>query len=343
MTGLEHTPAAPGTRAAASASALPRVLLLYHRNATTTAAYLEAALRRAARVTTVGDGQEVHVPREATVPLPDLLGALGERVDLVLEVEGENVRAAGHRDAGVPCAWWAIDSHLHTSYDRHFFDAKRYDHVFVAQKHHVVRYQDWAWVPASWLPLAADPDVFRPAGGPLAYDVGFVGSVLPGLHEARQRLLVHLLERFERVLVARGAFRDDAARELSSCCAVFNRSLHEDVNMRVFEAMACGRPLVTDRLPAKCGLEELAVDGEHLVLYDDADLEVTLARLLADEGAPDRLGAAGRALVLGRHTYDHRARRILEAMGVSPGGVSPGGATAPSTGRACHAGLEGVP
>lgn len=293
----------------------PRILLLYHRNATTTAAYLEAALREVAQVTTAGEGQDVPLARGASIAVPTLLERLGGRFDLVLEVEGENVDTHGHQDADVPCAWWAIDSHLHMSYDQHFFRAKRYDHVFVAQKHHVVRYQDWAWVPSSWLPLAADPDVFRPSEAKLDFDVGFVGSVLPGLHDARRRLLTRLLARFDRVLVARGVFREEAARELSRCRLVFNRSLHEDLNMRVFEALACGRPLLTDRLPAKCGLGEVAQDGEHVILYDDATLEATVERYLKDEGAAERIGRAGREHVLGAHTYAHRAEALLGVLG----------------------------
>jgi glycosyltransferase involved in cell wall biosynthesis len=295
-----------------------RVLLLYHANPTTTAAYLEAALREVATVTVAGEGQEVSLPRNATTSIPDLLDRLGERFDLVLEVEGENVATSGHRDAGVPCAWWAIDSHLHMSYDAHFFRAKSFDHVFVAQKHHVVRYAEWAWVSSSWLPLAADPVVFAPLDAPRSFDVGFVGNVLPGLHDARRVLLGRLVARFDRVLVARGAWREYVARELARCRFVFNRSLHEDVNMRVFEAVACGRPLLTDRLAAKCGLAELFTDGEHLILYDDGSLEETVERWLCDEAAAERIAAAGREHVRTAHTYAHRARTILDHFGLVP-------------------------
>lgn len=294
----------------------PRVLLLYHRDPTTTAAYLEPALRAHARVTVAGEGHEVHLPRGVPIALPALLEKFGERFDLVLEVEGQPVDTSGHQDVDPPCAWWAIDSHLHTSYDRHFFQARRYDHVFVAQKHHVSRYQDWAWVSSSWLPLAADPDVFKPVPGEPAFDVGFVGSLLAGLHDARRALVGRLLERFGRVLVARGAFREEAARELSRCRLVFNRSLHEDVNMRVFEAMACGRPLLTDRLPSKCGLEEVLTDGETAFLYDDRTLEETVRRLLGEPALVERVGQAGRAHVLAAHTYRHRAAELLRVLGI---------------------------
>lgn len=294
----------------------PKVLLLYHHNPTTTAAYLEGALQERAQLTTAGEGQEVALSRTARVSLPRLLDRLGTRFDLILEVEGENVDTEGHEELDVPCAWWAIDSHLHMSYDRHFFKARVYDHIFVAQKHHVARYQDWAWTSSSWLPLAADPSVFRPEPAELSFDVGFVGSALPGLHDARRGLLKRILRRFDRVLIARGAFRRDAARELSRCRLVFNRSLHRDVNMRVYEAMACGRPLLTDRLPDECGLEAVARDGETAFLYDDVTLEDTIASLLEDEERLDRVAQAGRDCILAAHSYEHRVHEILRVLGL---------------------------
>lgn len=300
----------------------PRVLLLYHANPTTTAAYLEAALRQMARLTVAGEGQEVALPRNAKISLPDLLDRLGVDFDLVLEVEGENVETTGHTDVQIPCAWWAIDSHLHMSYDHHFFRARVFDHVFVAQKHHVARYRDWAWVSSSWLPLAADPAVFAPHEGPRVFDVGFVGNALPGLHEARRHLLSRLVACCERVLVARGAWREEVARELARCRLVFNRSLHEDVNMRVFEALACGRPLLTDRLDLKCGLEDLFTDGRHLILYDDATLEKTAERWLRDEADAEQIAVSGRKHVLKYHTYANRARSALRFLGLTIGAGS---------------------
>jgi len=183
-----------------SQDARPRILLLYNRNETTTASYLEAALRRTADVVTAGDRQQVHVARGTQLPIPRLLEHLGAPLDLVLEVEGDNVDAVGQEDVETPCAWWAIDSHLHMSYDHHFHRAGVFDHVFVAQKHHVYRYKEWAWIEASWLPLAADPDVFKPKDEPHVFDVGFVGNMLPGLHEGRRQLLKRIYNRFDREL-----------------------------------------------------------------------------------------------------------------------------------------------
>lgn len=295
----------------------PRLLLLYHRDPTTTAAYLEAALRQVADVTTAGEGQEVHLDPRAHVFLPELLSRLGRDFDAVLEVQGNSVEVSGQDQAGVPCAWWAIDTHLYyMNYCHHFFRARAFDHVFVAQKQHVHRYQEWAWTAASWLPLAADPAVFRPFPLEQTADVGFVGSVRAGLHEARRDLLGRLNRRFPRLSFARGLWREDAARFMSSCRLVFNRSLHEDVNMRVFEAASCARPLLTDRLPRDCGLEELFEDGRHLLLYDDRDLEAVVERWLADPASAEQVGAAAREHVLAHHTYAHRAAEVLRVLGL---------------------------
>jgi len=301
-----------------SQDARPRILLLYNRNETTTASYLEAALRRTADVVTAGDRQQVHVARGTQLPIPRLLEHFGAPVDLVLEVEGDNVDAVGQEDVETPCAWWAIDSHLHMSYDHHFHRAGVFDHVFVAQKHHVYRYKEWAWTEASWLPLAADPDVFQPKDEPHVFDVGFVGNMLPGLHEGRRQLLKRIYKRFDRVGIHRGVWREEASRVIARSRLAFNRSLHEDVNMRVFEVLACGRPLLTDRLPEKCGLGELFDLERDLVLYDNASLEKTIERWLADPAGADEIGRTGRAHVLASHTYDHRAREILRVFGLQP-------------------------
>ena len=65
-------------------------------------------------------------------------------------------------------------------------------------------------------------------------------------------------------------FFDAMARTYSASRIVFNRSIRNDVNMRVFEALACGSLLLTNDL-ADNGQAELFRDGEHLATYADAE------------------------------------------------------------------------
>jgi Glycosyl transferases group 1/Methyltransferase domain len=104
------------------------------------------------------------------------------------------------------------------------------------------------------------------------------------------------------------------ARAYSSARLVFNRSIKNDVNMRVFEALASGSMLVTNELTAN-GQAELYRDGVHLATYaDQEDLLDKLAFYLERESLREKIAAAGRADVLEKHTYSHRMERLLREV-----------------------------
>ncbi len=72
--------------------------------------------------------------------------------------------------------------------------------------------------------------------------------------------------------------------------------------LKVLEAMACGRPVVS----TPKGAEGLAVrDGEHLLLAEGAEaFAEAVIRLLEDETLRQRLGEAGRTLVMERYDWE---------------------------------------
>ncbi len=106
------------------------------------------------------------------------------------------------------------------------------------------------------------------------------------------------------------------ARTYSASRLVFNRSIRNDVNMRVFEALACGSLLMTNDL-ADNGQDELFQDGVHLATYRDGDeLLDKIHFYLRREDLRERLAAAGRSEALSRHTYRHRMQWILESVAV---------------------------
>ena len=289
-----------------------RILLCYGASSTTTAAYCEAALRRDHQVVTAGPGQVLDLGAE--VGASELVARASERlggeIDLLLAIEGTNYLPLGIEDAGCRTAWWAIDSHLHARDEGgwHFAVAPRFDLVLVAQKDHVGDYEARG-CRAAWLPLACDPGVhhrFGPESG-RDLDVVFVGNVLP-IHARRRRLLDRLRGRFSLV-ERQGVWREDMARLFARAKIVFNCSLAGDLNMRVFEGLASGALLLTDRI--ENGLGTLFGPGEHLALYDDETLEREVARWLADPVGRTRVAARGQALVLRHHTYLHRMRELV--------------------------------
>ena len=78
---------------------------------------------------------------------------------------------------------------------------------------------------------------------------------------------------------------------------------------RLFEAAACGCPVVSDRW---AGLDAAFTPGEEILLADEPD-DVLAALDLSPE-ALARIGAAARERVLAEHTSDHRAGELLELL-----------------------------
>jgi O-antigen biosynthesis protein len=126
--------------------------------------------------------------------------------------------------------------------------------------------------------------------------------------------LVRLIERkFKNVHVGQAYF-EEMAKIYSSSRVVFNRSVKNDVNMRVFEALASGSLLMTNDLAAN-GQAELFRDGVQLATYRDGhDLVDKLHFYLDREAVREKMAAAGRAEVLAKHTYEHRLEKILKRV-----------------------------
>ncbi len=204
-----------------------------------------------------------------------------------------------------PSAWWAIDTHLNGDWCRQ--RAPRFDCVFCAQRDGAEAMQDAGIETAAWLPLACDPEIHRKHDLPKAYDFCFVGHLFPG---ARTELVDLLRRRFPSHFVGQRFF-EEMAQTYSASRVVFNRSILNDINMRVFEALAAGSLLVTNDL-ADNGQEELFRDGVHLAVYRDADeLLDKVAFYLRRGEVREKIAAAGRAEVLSKDTYRHRMQLLL--------------------------------
>ncbi len=79
--------------------------------------------------------------------------------------------------------------------------------------------------------------------------------------------------------------------------------------IRVFEALACGIPLVCSSWQ---DAENLFRPGEdYLVTNDGEQMKAELKFLLADEKARRQLAQSGRNTILERHTCAHRARQLI--------------------------------
>jgi len=162
------------------------------------------------------------------------------------------------------------DTHLHLRQDPNVWlsYAREFDVVFLTfTKNHLELFRQAGCRTVFWSPPACDPQVHCKMPAEKVYPVSFVGST-SSLHTERVGLLKCLLDKGVDLHVD-SKILHEMSLIYSRSKVVFNKSLADDLNMRVFEAMATGSFLLTNRLPRESGLEELFTDGQHLALYND--------------------------------------------------------------------------
>jgi hypothetical protein len=295
-----------------------KVFLAYGYDNYTTGIYFERALAACHEVVYIGPpslGRSGYRPNEDISRL--VQSALLPKPDLVLFVDSPGQAfPVGLERLECPTACYLIDVHqgLHVRMSY----APFFDYVFSAQKDYVGRFVEGGQSQSHWLPLACDPVIHGSLHLSRCLDVGFVGNL--GASAERERLLSLLATRFKMNDYRRRYAKEDISTIYSQARTVVNVAVNGDLNMRVFEAMAAGALLVTDRITN--GLEELFTDGKHLILFQgETDLLDKLQRYLADNVARASIAAAGRNLVLKEHTYSSRIDEMLRIIFSSGGPV----------------------
>ena len=207
-----------------------------------------------------------------------------------------------------PSAWWAIDTHV--NFDWCLTKPRDFDLVFAAQRDGAERLKQAGIASASWLPLACDPAIHGKHPVEKRWDICFVGNLFPG---PRAELLDLIQRRYPNHFVGQRYF-EEMARTYSASRIVWNRSLANDVNMRVFEGWPCGSMLLTNDLRDN-GQEELFKDGLHLATYRvSEEMLDKIAYYLARPEIRERIAAAGREEAIAKHTYRHRMERVLHEV-----------------------------
>lgn len=92
---------------------------------------------------------------------------------------------------------------------------------------------------------------------------------------------------------------------------VLNQSAAGELNLRIFQAMACGAVVLTE--DTGHGLRELFTPGQHLLVYERGNAASAAAAALDALAKPDieDIARAGQGEVLSRHTVAHRAETLL--------------------------------
>ena len=178
---------------------------------------------------------------------------------------------------------------------------------------------------------SADPARYRPMDVPSRFDLGYLGTYSDDRQPALERLLLEPARRLPklRFVVAGPQFPgsiewpenvtrfehvspEDHAAFYSSCRWALNITRRDMIeagwspSVRLFEAAACGTPILSDRW---AGIETLFTPGSEIELVDDMEGVVAALQSKA-EHARQAMAERARARVLASHTAAHRAARF---------------------------------
>ncbi len=186
---------------------------------------------------------------------------------------------------------------------------------------------------------SADPRLHRPERTVPRWELGYLGTYSPDRQPALEERLVGAAQRLpDRKFVVAGpqypasvAWPGNVERiehlPPTEHCRFYGaqryalnvtradmRSAGYSPSVRLFEAAACGTPIVSDVWP---GLSEVFDVGREILVADTAD---DVARILRDVPEAERLaiGARGRARVLAAHTSAHRALELEALVTAAP-------------------------
>jgi hypothetical protein len=102
-------------------------------------------------------------------------------------------------------------------------------------------------------------------------------------------------------------FGDDHAKRLCMGKMVFQCSQFKEITRRIFEGMACGRMVITDRIPDSTGLSEMFIEGQDIVYYDSAEDAINKIRYYASHDVErEEIAVNGYKKVMAYHTEVQR-------------------------------------
>lgn len=220
----------------------------------------------------------------------------------------------------IPCLTIAYLIDVHQHLPSRLQISKFFDVVFIAQKEFVPTFNQIGHRHAHWLPVACDAEIHDMDSKTRPYDVGFVGNI--GVQGTKRfEILTTVLPKFQTNAYLKYYPPHEMAVIYGQSKIVFNASINGDLNMRVFEAMAAGALLVTDRIGN--GLSDLFEEGTHYIGYSTISEALEKIGYFLDKSEErERIAHAGQQAVLEHHTYGHRWESIRKksegALGQAP-------------------------
>lgn len=256
------------------------------------------------------------VTQEGNIDTRDILKRLPSafKPDIFIWIDQYKLNIPINLDClGCPTIALFGDTHVGASWRLPY--ARNFDYVFIMfNKHHIEAFKRYGCEKVFWSPAACDPEIHVKIPVEKIYPVSFVGSTDPNTQGRRIELLQFIKDNNIDIYIDSKVLQE-MSLVFSRSKIVLNKSLANDLNMRVFEALGSGSLLLTNRLTRNLGLEELFTNKKHLVIYDNQyDLLDLINYYLKNDEEREAIALAGYKEALNKHTYNHRVLEIIKTV-----------------------------
>jgi len=207
-----------------------------------------------------------------------------------------------------PTAFWIQESGDDPqNFERNYPKANRFHYTITPDKVSAEEYRICG-INADWVPHWADTAVQFP----MNLDAKYVAVTSRG--RGGSAFLDYLTDWAEGAIGNRNGMPvDEHTRFLNTGLMVIQNSRWKEVTRRIFEAMACGKMVLTDRLDESTGLSKMFIDGEDIVYYDEMfDCIEKINYYNENEEERERIAYNGMAKVITNHTQIQRVDKLIE-------------------------------
>ena len=193
------------------------------------------------------------------------------------------------------------------NFERNYPKANRF-HLTITPAANACEEYKHRGINALWIPHWADTAVQYP----LDMEPKYVAVTTRGM--GGSQFLDHLTQWSDGMVANRnGMDAEEHTKFLNSGLMVVQNSRWHEITRRLFEGMACGKMVLTDRLPDEAKLNELFVEGEEIVLYNDMfDCIEKLNYYNENEVERERIAYNGMQKVLNNYTQIQVVDKLIE-------------------------------
>lgn len=214
----------------------------------------------------------------------------------------------------IPEAYWIMESGDDPqNFERNSSKAHKFDLVLTPAHDSYLKYKQMS-VNAIWWTHFADSNIHKPYSSFTPFDD------LPPVRSTRGPNGSELMDYLSQIMPERFINRNGMSGEeygdfLNSGFIVFQHSRWQEITRRIFEGMACGKLVITDRLPEHTHINNLFVEGEDIVYYSNVyECISKINYYLSSEGKQEaeRIANNGYNKTINNHTQVQRVDELIK-------------------------------